>query len=225
MSIQLVNKDNMDYVFYGNKAKVIYCDYIYENLKFSSANKFWEYLDTDGVFIAQTDWHSNHRYRVHMENVLEAYFVNELVWKNEWGNFPKNKFHQCYDNIIIYSKNRSYKFYPDRIQIPKVTMTKGLNPSGRTTKPATAWIDDIALTTTAKERVKKEDGHLAKWQKPLKLYSRIILPFCDEGDFVLDPFMGVGTLAKWCSDNNRDYLGIEKDKEVFELAKKNLYGE
>jgi DNA modification methylase len=97
-----------------------------------------------------------------------------------------------------------------------------LNPSGRTTKNATAWIDDICLTTTAKERVKKSDGHLVRWQKPVRLFDRVVAPFTDEGDDVLDNFMGSGSLGEWCIKNNRNYTGIEYDKEVFGLAKNRL---
>jgi len=78
------------------------------------------------------------------------------------------------------------------------------------------------LTTTAKERIKKADGHLVRWQKPVKLFERIIAPFVDEGDYVLDPFMGVASLGEYCLKNNLNYVGIEYDKEPFELAKERL---
>jgi DNA modification methylase len=216
--------DNMDFTNY-QQWDVIYCDYIYENQDFSWAEKYFSYLSPKGVFIAQTDWHSQHRYRVFMEDVVGANFVNHLVMKCEWGNHPKNKFHQCYDDIIIYSNSNTWDFYSDKIQVPKVTLTKGMNPSGRTTKTATAWIDDVTLTTTAKERVKKEDGHLIKWQKPLKLYDRIIAPFVGENSSVLDPFAGTASLGLWCKRHNVNYLGIEYDYDVCNLAKKNIEGE
>ena len=170
-----------------------------------------------------TDHSSNHRYRVFMEDKIGATFVNEMVWKTEWGNYKKDRFNPCFDRIIIYANSDTWRFYPDRIQVPKRTAkSKGLNPSARDTKPATAWIDDITLTTVSKERVKKADNHLVRWQKPIKLYSRIIAPFTDEGDLVLDLFAGVGSLARWCKQNNRNYIGIENDKEVFKLAEENI---
>lgn len=203
------------------KYPIIFADYVYENSDFSWVDNVWHNLSDKGVFIAMTDFHTQHRYRVYMEDKMGATFVNHLVWKNEWGNHPKNKFHQCYDDVIIYSKS-DWKFYPEKIQIDKVTKGKGLNPSGRETKTATAWIDDAVLTTVAKERVKKADGHLIRWQKPLKLYDRIIAPFVDPGDTILDLFMGSGSLGAWSILNNMNYIGIENDKEVFELALKNI---
>jgi len=199
----------------------IYADMIYENRDVSWIDYWWNNLKQGGVFIVQTDFHTNHLVRFAFEDIEDAVFVNHLVWKNEWGNHPKNKFHQCYDDIIIYSKGK-HKFYPDRIQVDKVTKNKGLNPSGRETKTATAWIDDICLTTTSKERIKMADGHLIRWQKPLRLMDRIILPFTDENDYVADIFMGSGTLGVWCKQNNRNYVGIELDPDVFNYAKERI---
>lgn len=201
---------------------LVYGDCVYEELDFKWTELSYDKLLQGGILIVQTDWHTQHRYRIYLEDILGMNFVNHLVWKNEWGNHPKNRFHQCYDDILIYSKGKDYKFYPDRIQVPKATANTKLNPSGRNTKTATAWIDDIVLTTTAKERVKKKDGHNIRWQKPLRLYDRIILPFTDKLDNILDPFMGSGSLAKWCQKNERNYTGIEYDEEVYELAQKNL---
>ena len=59
-------------------------------------------------------------------------------------------------------------------------------------------------------------------QKPLDLLNRIIKASTNEGDVVLDPFLGSGTTAVSCVLNNRKYIGIEKEKEYFELAKKRV---
>lgn len=227
--IKTFSMNNMDFEFSNYSTQfpdVIYSDFLYENLDFSWFKKYWSCLNSDGVFICQTDWHSQHRLRVFIEsNFSDAVFVNELVVKGEWGNHPKNKFHQCYDNVIIYAKGRSWKFDSSKIQVPKKTLTKGLNPSGRTTKTATAWGDDVTLTTTAKERVKKNDGKLIRWQKPLALYDRIIAPFVDRDSLVLDIFMGSGSLGKWCKRENLDYVGVELDSEVYRLALGNIFPE
>lgn len=216
-----------DYL-YGDEinlyADLIYCDMIYENKDLTFIDHYWKILRDFGIFIVQTDWHTDYLVRSKLENMDSSIFVNSLVWKNEFGNFPKDRFHQCHDDIIIYSKGKKnkWKFYPERIQINKVTAKSNLNPSGRQTKTATSWIDDICLTTISKERVKRDDGKCIPWQKPLKLFDRIISCFTDEGDLILDPFMGSGSLGEWCVKNKRDYIGIELDKEVFEIAKRRI---
>lgn len=205
---------------------IIFADYVYENLDFSWADKYFDMLKVGGVMIAMSDFHSDYRYRVYMEDKLGATFINDAKWLNEWGNYKKDRLNQCFDSIMIYTNvDKGWKFYPERIQVPKKTAnSKGLNKFGKDTKPATAWIDDITLTTVAKERVKKKDGHLLRWQKPQRLYSRIVLPFCDENDWICDPFMGSGSLGLWCKNNDRNYVGIELDKEVFKLAEENING-
>jgi DNA modification methylase len=221
--IELYNKDNMAMEFNEEDAHLIFADYIYENLNFQWAEKYWKYLREGGIFIGMTDYHSAAEFKVFMSSLPNAYLVNWLVWKNEFGNFRKDRFRQCHDDIIIFSKGKDFKFYPERVQVEKATAnSKGLNPSGRTTKLATSVIMDICLTTVANERVKKEDGHLVRWQKPQKLYDRIILPFTDERDLIIDPFAGTGSLGKWAKRNNRSYFGIENDKEVYKLALKNI---
>lgn len=46
--------------------------------------------------------------------------------------------------------------------------------------------------------------------------------FTHEGDVVLDPFMGLGTTGISCAKNNCNFIGIELDKEYFNIAKERL---
>ena len=45
----------------------------------------------------------------------------------------------------------------------------------------------------------------------LKYYSK-------EGDVVLDPTMGSGSMGVACKEMNRDFIGIEKDEEIYSVA-------
>ena len=182
---EVYNADNMNFAF-GGFFDAIFADYVYENDDFSWIDLYWDSLKPGGVFIAMTDFHTVFECGVKLKSMPDAKLVNHLSWKNEWGNHPKDRFHQCFDDIIIVSKGKHNHFYSDRIQIPKATANTKLNPSGRETKTATAFISDICLTTTSTERIKMDDGHLIRWQKPLALIQRILAPFTDEGDTVLD---------------------------------------
>ena len=53
-------------------------------------------------------------------------------------------------------------------------------------------------------------------QKPQKLLERLLLASSNEGDLVLDPFMGGGSSAVACIATNRNYVGFEIDKEYYE---------
>lgn len=69
------------------------------------------------------------------------------------------------------------------------------------------------------------DIHHAVMNK--KLSDLIISKFTSENDFVLDPFMGMGTTAMSCIDLKRDYYGFEICKEYYDkcierLNKRNM---
>ena len=70
----------------------------------------------------------------------------------------------------------------------------------------------------------KESG-LHPTQKPLKLMEYLVKTYSNEGDIILDPFMGSGTTGLACKKLNRDFIGIELDKKYFEIAKERIENE
>ena len=65
-------------------------------------------------------------------------------------------------------------------------------------------------------------GHPAPF--PCALARDHIFSWSNEGDIVFDPFMGSGTTGKMAKQLNRDFIGIEIDKEYFEIAKTRIEG-
>ena len=59
-------------------------------------------------------------------------------------------------------------------------------------------------------------------QKNLKLIEQIILRHSNEGDTILDPFMGSGTTAIACINTGRNYIGFELDKQYCEIANERI---
>ena len=59
-------------------------------------------------------------------------------------------------------------------------------------------------------------------QKPVKLCEWLVKTYSNEGDTVLDFTMGSGSTGVACQNTKREFIGIEKDKEIFEVAKKRL---
>lgn len=55
-------------------------------------------------------------------------------------------------------------------------------------------------------------------QKPQKLIERLLLASSNEGDIVLDPFMGGGSTAVACVSTKRNYIGFEIDPEYYEKS-------
>lgn len=59
-------------------------------------------------------------------------------------------------------------------------------------------------------------------QFPEQLANDHVLSWSNVGDVVLDPFMGSGTTGVVCKNLNRNFVGIEIDKDYFEIAKKRI---
>ena len=55
-------------------------------------------------------------------------------------------------------------------------------------------------------------------QKPLSLITDLVLKHSNEGDMVLDCFMGSGTTGMACKNTNREFIGMELDEKYFEIA-------
>lgn len=59
-------------------------------------------------------------------------------------------------------------------------------------------------------------------EKPIEMLERLIMDASDEGDTILDPFMGSGTTGAACVNTNRSFIGIELDPGYFEIARKRI---
>lgn len=59
-------------------------------------------------------------------------------------------------------------------------------------------------------------------QFPLELANRVIRLLSEEGDLVLDPFMGSGTTAISALNNNRMYIGFDKEQKYVDFANKRI---
>ena len=62
-------------------------------------------------------------------------------------------------------------------------------------------------------------GKLHPTQKPLKLIEEFVMLHSLENQTVLDCFMGSGTCGVACKNLNRNFIGVELNKEYFEIAK------
>ena len=59
-------------------------------------------------------------------------------------------------------------------------------------------------------------------QKNLDLMENLVKIHSNQEDTVIDPFMGSGTTGLACKNLSRKFIGIEKDANYFEIAKKRI---
>ncbi len=60
-------------------------------------------------------------------------------------------------------------------------------------------------------------------EKPVALMEWLLKYYSKEGDVVLDPTMGSGSTGIACKNMNRNFIGIEKDPEIYEVACNRIY--
>ena len=61
-------------------------------------------------------------------------------------------------------------------------------------------------------------------QKPVELCEYLIKTYTNENETVLDNCMGSGSTGVACVNTNRDFIGIELDKDYFNIAKQRITG-
>lgn len=95
-------------------------------------------------------------------------------------------------------------------------------------RPGSGW-EAIAILHREGKKRWNGGGHNAMWvcsvergqhptQKPLTLLLDWVKKFTDEGETVLDPFMGSGTTGVACLKLGRNFIGIERREDYFDIA-------
>lgn len=145
---------------------------------------------------------------------LGFWVLNDVIWikTNPMPNFRGVRFTNAHETLIWASswKEAKYTFNHQAM--------KGLNDE--TQMRSDWWLLSLA---TGSERVKDENGNKAHpTQKPESLLYRVILSSSNSGDIVLDPFFGTGTTGAVAKRLHRNWIGIEKEKQYIDVAKKRI---
>jgi len=75
------------------------------------------------------------------------------------------------------------------------------------------------IEITGKDGQKKE---LHKWEQDISWAKYYIQKLTNEGDVVLDPYIGSGTVAQACKELNRNFIGFDISQEYVDIANKRL---
>jgi DNA modification methylase len=151
-----------------------------------------------------------------------------MIYKKAQACFGSNLCYlQSFEYMFVLSKGRpkSINFLRDRpnVRYGKEKMAKqGLSVDGEKAervykdmkkmgKRKNIWTYGVGGGST---------GHPAVF--PEQLAQDHILSWSNEGDIVLDPFIGSGTTAIACINTNRNYIGFELDKQYFDIAQQRI---
>ena len=141
---------------------------------------------------------------------------NWIIWDRIKGRGSKKNLVSTREDILWYCKGNNPTYTKMYSNIPKKTGGLG-KKNGQDNRALTnVWYDISPIVPWSKER----NGHPT--QKPLQLMERCVTIWTKENDTILDFTMGSGTTGVAAMKLGRKFIGIEKNKEWFEIANKRL---
>ncbi|MCL1850181.1 MAG: site-specific DNA-methyltransferase [Bacteroidetes bacterium] len=189
-------------------------------------------LKPTGSIFLHCDWHANANIRVDILDkiFLSQNFRNEIIWHYRRWTGKSNNFQRLHDTIFFYSKTSDYKFnvlYTDytegsidrkqggvlhrfkKGEEPLLVSDKEIDEKGVCENDV--WQIPF-VAPSAKERI----GYPT--QKPETLLQRIIECASNEGDIVLDPFVGGGTTIAVADKLKRKWIGIDQSVAAIKVS-------
>lgn len=126
--------------------------------------------------------------------------------------------------ISIFINGKSF-YYPQMVKRDKPIKAGG---NKKTEIQGKGFKGDYKKTYTHKfpmnliifDKVRRNNYHLT--QKPTELLEYLIKTYTKENETVLDFTMGSGSTGVACINTNRDFIGIELDKDYFDIAKERI---
>lgn len=151
---------------------------------------------------------------------LALHLRNRIVWHFGHGLHASKRFSGRYEVILWFTKTDDYTFNLDEIRVPQKYPNKRYfkgpkkgelsgNPLGK--NPSDIW----NIPNVKANHVEKTDHPC---QFPVELIERLVLSMTNPGDWVLDPFMGVGSTAIAALMHGRKTAGAEIMPEYHQMA-------
>lgn len=165
-------------------------------------------------------------------------FVDEFCWvKNPFPGELKSRFKNAFEPIYHFSKSPKIKMNPLACgtEIKAESIARSFrkqcgapkNGSGMTGMNTTnirhlklARPSNVIVAHNVSNQFTDKQHHPATF--PEKLVEFFVKSFTDEGDSVLDPFAGSGTVGLVCQKLNREFTLIEKESRFIELINQRL---
>jgi site-specific DNA-methyltransferase (adenine-specific) len=165
-----------------------------------------------------------------MTHVIKKMKISEeekLILIEEYKDFKTPQIRSCFEPICVAMKpigkltfiQNELNFKTGLIDFSqKVGIDCDRVPANViTTEEYSDTYDKNFLVAKPSKKEKGEDNtHITV--KPIALMEHLIKLFSKEGSLVVDPFMGSGTTAIACKNTNRKCIGIELNKEYYDIC-------
>lgn len=167
---------------------------------------------------------------------LGLFLRNRIIWHFEHGLHASKRFSGRYETILWFTKSDNYVFNLDSVRVPSKYPGKrhfkgpnkgkpsgnplGKNPSDIWQVVAQDWENELWDIPNVKANHPEKTIHPCQF--PIELVERCVLALTNEGDWVFDPYTGVGSSLIAATKHNRRAMGCEKEAEYVEIARQRL---
>ena len=167
---------------------------------------------------------SDIRFAVNLITTCKVKFRYDLVWAKNIpvGFLNANKLPlRKHELILVFYNGKSGEIYhPQKVKgIPYKAAKTTATPIYHA---KSGWMQTVydgwRYPTSVLEFDKPQKERIHPTQKPIPLMEWLVKTYSNEGDTIIDPFMGSGSTCIAAILNHRKFIGIEKDKENFSRA-------
>ena len=151
-----------------------------------------------------------------------------MIWqkKNPMPVVNQPRYQDVFEYMFIFSKGKPKTFHP--VMVPckcagqnyDSTCKNMGGESGRTKKRFEINKEKVDSNIWQIAIAQNKTGHPAVF--PEELARKHVLSWSNEGEVVLDPFMGSGTVGVVCKKLDRNFIGIEINRDYLEAARKRI---
>ena len=160
------------------------------------------------------------------------YLRQDIIWHkpNPMPESVRDRCTKAHEYIFLFSKNKKYFYDNEAIKEPAKDWGTRDRTNGKYHNEGTGLQPHSGLTKSYEKRNKRsvwsvtkkpyKGAHFATY--PAELIEPCILAGSEQGDIVLDPFMGSGTTAAVAKSLGRNYIGCELHEEYGDLIQKRI---
>lgn len=174
----------------------------------------YDLLKDDGNLILFQGWSNVAKTKELLDEKLTI--QNWIVWDRIKGRGAKKNFVSTREDILWYCKGNNPTYNKIYSNIPKKTGGMGKKNGQECRALTNVWYDISPIVPWSPER----NGHPT--QKPLQLMERCVTIWTNEDDTVLDFTMGSGTTGEASVKLGRNFIGIEREEQWFDIAVKRI---
>ena len=161
---------------------------------------------------------------------------NRIIWHFGHGLHASNRFSGRYETILWFTKTDDYIFNLDDVRVPakypgkrhfkgpkKGELSgnpKGKNPSDIWEIVLKDWENELWNIPNVKSNHPEKTEHPCQY--PVELVERCVLALTNQESWILDPYAGVGSTMLASIKNDRNVVGIEKEKKYVDIAKQRI---